>query len=265
MRQVDLTRSPAVERVGSELFRPITTRAAFESVVRQIIGLIQGGRLSEGDVLPGERVLASLMQVSRPTIRLAIATLAKEGLVEVRPGRAGGIVLISRWVPPHLEEDWSVELGVDELFELLEARRALEPRVAQLAAMRGTAAQFDEMRETLALQKAHLSDRPKAIQAELMFHRQMWHAAGNAELEAMLARLFRRMSTVLDMAMRTQADQQSALELNQATLEVIARADSREVNTAMGEHMAYLERIVEETFGRSRIRHMPDFLIDSAD
>ena len=27
-----MTRSPAVERVGSELFRPITTRAAFEAV-----------------------------------------------------------------------------------------------------------------------------------------------------------------------------------------------------------------------------------------
>lgn len=249
------------QRVSAALFEPVTTRAASEAVVHQILSLIQSGRLEEGDVLPGERVLASAMQVSRPTIRLAATALAEQGLVEVRPGRAGGIVLTSRWIPPDGDGVGTAELGAEGAFELLEARRAVEPRVAQLAAMRGTVAQFDAMRAVLALQADHLSDRPKAIQAELMFHRQMWHAAGNAELEAMLSRLFRRMSTVLDMAMRTDSDQQRAVELNQATLEVIGRGNSDEIDAVMDEHMSYLERIVEETFGHSRIRPIPAFLV----
>jgi GntR family transcriptional repressor for pyruvate dehydrogenase complex len=250
-----------VQRVSPALFQPVATRAVFEDVVGQILTLIQSGQLEEGDVLPGERVLAAAMQVSRPTVRLAVSALVKEGLLEVKPGPTGGIELKSRWIPPHLDREGAVDLGVEDLFQLLEARRTLEPRVAQLAAMRGSVAQFEAMREALALQAEHAGDRPKAIQAELMFHRQLWHAAGNAQLESMLSGLFRRMSTVLDMAMRTEADQQRAIELNQTLLDAISRGGTNEIDAAMDEHMAYLERIVEETFGRSRIRPVPAFLV----
>ncbi|MGI8571468.1 MAG: FadR/GntR family transcriptional regulator [Solirubrobacteraceae bacterium] len=249
------------ERVSAALFKPVATRATFEAVVGQVLALVQSGRLQEGDLLPGERVLASAMQVSRPTIRLAIAALVRDGLVDVKPGRTGGIVLKSRWIPPHLSGGGAASLGAEELFELLEARRTVEPRVAQLAAMRGTVAQFDGMRAALSLQTEHLSDRPKAIQAELMFHRRMWEAAGNAELESMLSRLFRRMTTVLDMAMRTEDDQQRAIVLNRATLEAIGRGRPEEIDAVMDQHMAYLEHIVEDTFGRSRIRPVPSFLV----
>jgi GntR family transcriptional repressor for pyruvate dehydrogenase complex len=250
----------ALHRADPSLFEPVRTRAAFEDVMRQIIDLVGTGQLVEGDVLPGERVLAAQMQVSRPTIRLAIGELAKAGIVEVKPGRTGGIRLVSQWIPGEFLGE-TVALRADETFALLEARRAVEPRVALLAAMRGTDDHFSAMQAALELQEQHAAERPKAMQAEFRFHRIMWQASGNQALEAMMRGLFGRMATIFDMAMRTQSDQATAVELHRATLSAIRRGRVDDVESVMDDHMGYLERMAEEAFGRQRIRPLPPFLL----
>jgi GntR family transcriptional repressor for pyruvate dehydrogenase complex len=258
--------SPAVDnssrgrsRVPDALFAPVRTRKAFEDVLGQIVDRIRAGQLREGDDLPGERRLAALMEVSRPTVRLAIAALAESGVVEVRPGRAGGIRVSSMWIPDDLM-DATPEPRVDETFELLEARRALEPRVAQLAALRGTEEHFAAMRRSIELQAANFDDRRKAVQAELLFHRLLWQAAGNHTLEDMLRRLFDQLATALDMALRTTSDHERAVGIHERTLAAVMRGDPEDVEIAMNEHMTYLEQIAEDTFGRKRIRKIPAFL-----
>ena len=47
---------------------------------------IAGGRLTDGESLPGEQKLAETFGVSRVTVRRALKTLAEEGLVERRAG-----------------------------------------------------------------------------------------------------------------------------------------------------------------------------------
>jgi GntR family transcriptional regulator, transcriptional repressor for pyruvate dehydrogenase complex len=251
------------KRVSSELFVPVTTRAAFEDVARQIVDLIEKGQLKEGYALPGERVLATAMEVSRPTIRLAVSTLVKDGVLAVTPGAGGGTIVRSRWIP-EVGNSSDVELEAEEIFELLEARRVIEPRVAQLAATRGTSAEFEAMREALELQKAHLDDRSKAFQAERHFHRLLWQAGRNRQLETTLVRLFGEMGTAFDMAMRTAPDKADAVELNRETLNAVTSGDLDAVEVAMDRHMGYLERIVEEAFGRKRIREVPSFLVTGA-
>jgi GntR family transcriptional regulator, transcriptional repressor for pyruvate dehydrogenase complex len=243
-----------------ELFAPVRTRKSFEDVLQQIVDRIRSGQLREGDDLPGERRLAAIMEVSRPTVRLAIAALANAGVVEVRPGRAGGIRVNSMWIPDGLVNT-TTELRVDETFELLEARRALEPRVAQLAALRGTDEHFAAMRHSIELQAAHAAeDRRKAIQAEMLFHRLLWQAAGNRTLEDMLRRLFDQLEVVFDMGLRTSTDQTAAVGIHERTLAAVMRGDPEEVEIAMNEHMSHLEQIAEDAFGRKRIRQVPAFL-----
>jgi GntR family transcriptional regulator, transcriptional repressor for pyruvate dehydrogenase complex len=241
------------------LFLPVRTRKTFQDVVRQVVELIRAGELREGDELPGERRLAAAMEVSRPTIRLAVSALVEAGVVEVSPGRGGGMRIKSQWIPDTLL-DSAVEPPVDEAFELLEARRTLEPRVAQLAAVRGREEHFASMQQAIDLQRAHIDDHRKALQAELMFHRVLWKAAGNPALEEMLIALFHRLETILDMAMRTLTDQDAAVAINSRTLEAVRRGEFDGVEAAMDEHMSYLEQITEDAFGRRRIRSIPDFL-----
>jgi len=238
---------------------PVRTRKAFESVVGQITELIRAGELQEGDALPGERRLAELMEVSRPTVRAAVAELADAGVLEVRPGRAGGIRVSSMWVPDQLVES-GTELRADRTFELLEARRAIEPRVAQLAALRANEEDFTAMRHSIDLQTENSQDRRKAIQAEQLFHRKLWQAAGNEALESMLRKLFDDLAPVMDMALRTEPDRDRAVEIHEHTLATVMRGDAEEIEAGMDEHMSYLEQIAEEAFGRRRLREIPAFL-----
>jgi DNA-binding FadR family transcriptional regulator len=242
-----------------ELFAPVRTRKSFEDVLGQIVDRIRSGQLREGDDLPGERRLAAIMEVSRPTVRLAVAALAEAGVVEVRPGRAGGIRVNSMWIPDGLVNT-TTELRADETFELLEARRTLEPRVAQLAALRGSEEHFAAMQRSIELQADNVGDRRRTVQAELLFHRLLWQAAGNRTLEDMLRRLFDQLEATFDMAMRTEADHNRAVEIHERTLAAVMRGDPEAVEIAMNEHMGYLEQIAEDTFGRKRIRQVPAFL-----
>lgn len=242
-----------------DLFAPVRTRKTFEDVLGQVVDRIRSGQLQEGDELPGERKLAAAMEVSRPTVRMAIAALSEAGVVEVRPGRGGGISIKSRWIPDGLVASTS-ELRVDQTFELLEARRTLEPRVAQLAAMRGTEEHFAAMQHSIELERSNFDNHLKALQAELLFHRVLWQAGGNQTLERMLIALFDQLESVLDMVLRTEIDHESAIGIHERTLAAVMRGDPAEVERAMDEHMSHLEQIAEDAFGRKRIREVPSFL-----
>lgn len=62
---------------GQPLYRRL--RSAIEK-------LVEGGALKPGDVLPGERVLAEAMALSRVTVRKAIEALVEDGLLRRRHG-----------------------------------------------------------------------------------------------------------------------------------------------------------------------------------
>jgi GntR family transcriptional regulator len=75
----------------------------FASVGAALKREIAAGRFSQSDVLPGERELSQLLEVSRTTLRRAIAGLIEEGVLVHRHG-AGTFV---RRSPPHVEQPLS--------------------------------------------------------------------------------------------------------------------------------------------------------------
>lgn len=61
-----------------------------EQIAIWIESLVRDGRLEVGQRLPAERELAAALDVSRMTLRQALASLERRGLVERRAGRYGG-------------------------------------------------------------------------------------------------------------------------------------------------------------------------------
>ena len=260
---VDKTPRRGARRAATDQFSPIETESAVDAVVDQIIDRIRSGELSDGSVLPGERQLATAMSVSRRTIRRGIEVLEDAGVVQVSPGPAGGTRVMSIWIPQSLDREQGPTSAV-EMFQVLEARRVIEMRVAQLATLRATDEDFQIMRRTIELQSAHQKDRLKVNQGNVTFHRQLWRAARNPELEAAMRSIYRRLSGAFFTALEhdeSSASTDAAIALHYETLEAIMSGRPDLTEEVMDRHLAYLEHRCEIVYRRVRIPELPDFLL----
>lgn len=246
------------------MFTEIKTRRSFEEAVEQIAHAIRAGDLRVGDKLPSERDLATLLRISRPTVREAIRILADSGVVEVRPGKRGGTFVASDVVPRKLVEQRS-ELRVSEVAGVLEARRLFEPRVAQLAALRGTSEDLETLRQTIELQRQAGDDHELGLQLDMRFHLQIARATHNTTLVEMMRYLLGQLEIARDMSLRDESESTHAIAIHERTLAAILGGHPEQVEVAMDEHMSFLEQIWERESGRARLRRIPEFLLPYAE
>jgi DNA-binding FadR family transcriptional regulator len=75
----------------SALFNEVKRTRSSDDVALQVKDAIITGRLKSGDRLPNERELCRVFGVSRSTLREGMRTLEALGVIEIRPGAAGGI------------------------------------------------------------------------------------------------------------------------------------------------------------------------------
>ncbi|GAA1654468.1 GntR family transcriptional regulator [Saccharothrix algeriensis] len=109
-------------------------------VYDQLLRELVDGGYPAGQPLPSERRLAEALGVSRPAVREALQRMSHAGLVDVRQGgattvtdfrRSGGLDLLPHLLLP----GGGIDLAVAR--SILEARLAIGPKVAELAATRG--------------------------------------------------------------------------------------------------------------------------------
>lgn len=129
--------------------RRVARRSVPDDVFEQLLSEVVGGGLPPGEALPSERKLAEVLGVSRPAVREALQRMAHAGLVDVRQGdatmvrdfrRHAGLDLLPRLLLAGDQVDVSVARSI------LEARLHVAPKIAELAAARGSAALADVLR-----------------------------------------------------------------------------------------------------------------------
>ena len=74
-------------------FRTARQSRIFQDVVDQIQEAILSGKFQTGDMLPSEREMREIFQVSRGTLREALRVLEQKGLIEIRLGVSGGAMV----------------------------------------------------------------------------------------------------------------------------------------------------------------------------
>jgi DNA-binding FadR family transcriptional regulator len=246
-------------------FEPVATRRTFEEAVQQIAEKVRSGDLHVGDRLPSERELAARMRISRPTLREAVKVLVEAGVLEVRRGQAGGIFVASELVPRDLLRSRR-EIRVGEVAGVLEARRLIEPRVAQLAAVHAGEDDFAAMREIierkreLAASDDFLRHEDLFLQLDLKFHLAIARATRNTTIVTLMRSLLRRLEIARDMAVHAPLVPEWVIGIHERTLAAIRSADFGVIDEVMDEHLAQLEQIWERETGRGLVRPLPDFL-----
>ena len=136
-----------------EALKVVEKKRAYESIVQQVLDLIESGKLKQGDQLPSERELTEIFKVSRTTVREAIRTLESMKFLQSRQGN-GTYVLASS------EEELIQPLAAalfnakDDIRDIFYVRKIIEPHVAELAAENATAQEIEEMEEILQKQES---------------------------------------------------------------------------------------------------------------
>jgi DNA-binding FadR family transcriptional regulator len=161
----------APHSLSEVVLRPVRGHHAFESCVEQLATTIRLGVYPLGSTLPSERELAARMDVSRATLREAMAALRQAGLVETTRGRGGGTVVTLKPRTPSARAAARTSAAKrQDWLDALDFRRIVEPGAAQLAAR---AKLSEAMRRQL--EKAHEdvagADKPaRHRQADSRFH-----------------------------------------------------------------------------------------------
>ncbi len=132
------------------MFKAAKQTRIFQDVVEQIQETILAGKLAPGEMLPPERELKAMLQVSRGTLREALRVLEQKGLIEIKLGVGGGAV-VQDVSYDQINESLALLIRYQKvsLQHLTEFRLGVEGRVAALAAERATPADIIHLNSLL--------------------------------------------------------------------------------------------------------------------
>ncbi|MFI5436261.1 FadR/GntR family transcriptional regulator [Rhodococcus baikonurensis] len=154
-----------------------------ERVARELVNHIVDNDLAEGTKLPNEKQLVEVFEVGRTTLREALRLLETRGVITVRPGPGGGPI-VRRPRGDDLREGLTLilQFGGGSLKDVLDARTALEPMMARLAADRITDEQLDELSASAERMREGSADHDVFLAENQYFHAKIAEFTGSAVL-----------------------------------------------------------------------------------
>lgn len=234
------------ELINTKLFKTIDAErqgTSAEEVVQHLREMIHNGELRPGDRLPSERDLAKLLGVSRPTLRVAICSLAAIGVLRSRQG--AGTFVVKDEDPPSLDSSplrLMASLRGFTSAEMFEARRALEMAVAGLAAERTTGEQLASIAEELAGMYASLEEPEQYLVHDMRFHQLIAAASGNRILTALMNMVATILLDVRSKTVKQAKDLRESAEMHQKIYRAIRDHDPEKARIAMRDHLVLAEK-----------------------
>lgn len=148
-----------------------------------------------GDKLPPEHSMLEEYEVSRGTLREALRFLELQGVIFLKPGPGGGPIV-------QKPDGQSLEIALTLMLQferapyrvIAEAREALEPMLAMLAAKNITAEQLEKLQYSIDMMREKHDDQIIFLEMNKLFHEVIAEASGNP----LLARTIDALLDLLD-------------------------------------------------------------------
>jgi len=157
----------------------------YEQIVEQLTEHIRASGLRPGDRLPPERELAASLGVSRTSLTQALVALEVLGVVSVRHG--DGVVV--QMPPAHQQLVQALRAHRSRLPEVIEARSAMEVKLADLAARRRTEQDLAAIEASLTEMTADIEAGGRGTEADEHFHAAVTAAAHSPLLGRLMAEI----------------------------------------------------------------------------
>ncbi|MFD3921164.1 FadR/GntR family transcriptional regulator [Streptomyces sp. NPDC058595] len=223
----------------SDALRPMTRPRLYEQVLDRLRHHVAEGGLRAGDRLPPERELAGRLGVSRASVKQAIVVLEVQGLVEVRHGGGTYLVRDSLDAEP-------VERLVERkrrLPDVLEAREALETKLAELAAERRTEDDLTAMRDALDHMAGEIGAGGPGVEGDRLFHAAVTAAAHSGLLAEFMRSIAEQITESRNESLRQPGRPHRSLTQHRAILEAIEARHGKAAATAMRRHVRTVAKV----------------------
>jgi DNA-binding FadR family transcriptional regulator len=229
-----------------------TVREKPQQIADELRRLIVSGELADGESLGREPDLVDRFGVSRPSLREALRILEADGLITVKRGVAGGIVVhqpdmrVTARTAALLLQARNVPLA-----DVYDARSMIEPVAARMVAQsRSRRSAAAELRRLTAEQLEVIDDPDAFGVANSAFHSRLVELAGNQTLRIvadMLAEIVARAVAAVsqpDEARDTTATRARGLRSQARLAALIEAGDASATEAHWAEHMKVVGRVM---------------------
>lgn len=236
--------TPRPSRPAKSL-RPIERPRLYEQLAERLCEHIKDADLRPGDRLPPERELAAQLGVSRVSISQALVALEVRGIVDVRHGDGAVLLDTGQSITSVLRARRR------RLSEVIEARQALEVKIAELAAERRTDDDLARIDEALAHMEAEIREGGRGVTGDERFHAAITAAAHSGLLSDLMTEIANaiRESRIESLSQPGRPDR--SLRGHRGIAEAIRDGDPQAAAGAMREHISLVSDValLRETDG----------------
>lgn len=226
-------------------------RSKAAHVAHLLLERIMAAKLKPGSSFATEAELLSQFNVSRPTLREGLRILESQGVLDVRPGPGGGII-VGKPSIDLLAHGLSVFLRLHEVpfVTVIKARELIEPALAYEAAVNGTDEDFAELEASIVRMKAlnAQSDQEAFLEENRVFHGVIARASGNKVLEVFWQTISILATGEHHGIRYSVGNQAHVIKAHQRILEACRARDSDAASAAMESHVTALENLVRERY-----------------
>lgn len=233
-------------------FREIPRERVSDRVATELLKLIADGRLTPGERLPGERQLATMMGVSRVSIRAALQLLKERGLLSAVQGGGTRLLAAAQDFDPDLGQ--LLRIDSENLDDLISIRAVLETWAARRAAERATPEQIAELEEAHREMAQQAAAPSRSGHEDMRFHEALAQASGSKVYQHLVIRLRDTLEGALgyqrSTLLRSPEDAQAVVRQHGAVVAAIRDRDPSGAAAAMQAHLNYLRERHQSATGR---------------
>jgi len=226
-------------------FQPIRPKKISEEIVEQIKAMIAKGQLKPGDRLPSERDLATMLGVSRPSVREAIMVLEAMGFLDSRQGGGTFVRALTETSITNPLAKLVEQRDPQVLRSLAEVRMGLESWSAFLAAERASEEDLEEIRRLYQVMEQQANKGGWSPEVDADFHYAITAASHNSLQMHVLDSIHSLFHATIQVALvefyRQKGHIQLLLEHHRAIMDAIAARQPELARQKMMEHLQMVE------------------------
>lgn len=206
-----------------------------QQVIEYLKENIENGTWSVGEKIPSENNLTEILGVSRSSIRVAIQQFIALDVLQSIHGK-GTFVRTNKIMGVNKNLNAINDANYDDINQVLEFRRIIEPECAYIAAQQATTETINNLEIYLGNMKNNIGQSEEFVKQDILFHEEICHATGNHLLDNCLKEVFQK-TTKNHKQMNEAFGYNDGIYFHALLVKAIKIKDARKAKNLMKEHL----------------------------